>query len=77
LQPSIDELLDREKGYLFASADGNYYPIHVYLIAACCDKPAQALVQCIPEPIAAFGCGYCEVEGEQLCSSMHSSQFIS
>ena len=77
LQPLIDELLDLEKGYLFASADGSYYAIHVYLIAACCDKPAQALVQCIPEPIAAFGCGQCEVEGEQLCLSIHLSAFIS
>ena len=77
LQPLIDELLDLEKGYVFASADGNYYAVHVYLIAACCDKPAQALVQCIPEPIASFGCGQCEVEGEQLCLSMHLSQFIS
>jgi hypothetical protein len=77
LQPLIDELLDLEKGYPFASADGNYYPINVYLIAACCDKPAQALVQCISEPIAAFDCGQCEVEGEQLCSSVHSTQFIS
>ena len=77
LQPLIDELLDLEKGYPFASVDSNYNAINVYLIAACCDKPAQALVQCIPEPIAAFGCGQCEVEGEQLCSFIHLSPLIS
>ena len=76
LQPMIDELIDLEKGYLFASSDNSYYMKYVYLIAACCDKPAQALVQCIPEPIAAFGCGQCEVSGKQLLSSMQSFAFM-
>ena len=65
LKPLIDELLNLEQGHRFALSDGNYHAVHVYLIAACCDKPAQVLVQCIPEPIAAFGCGRCEVEGER------------
>ena len=63
LRPLIDELLELEKGHYFIFSDGYCYPINVYLIAACCDKPAQALIQCIPEPIAAFGCGKCEVQG--------------
>lgn len=40
-----------------------YAQVKVFLIASCCDKPAQALIQNISEPIAAFGCGRCEIEG--------------
>ena len=69
LQPTIDELLDLEQGYPFLTSTGYYQVIRVYLIAACCDKPAQALTQCISEPIAAFGCGRCEVEGRK--ASLH------
>ena len=64
LRPLIDELLELEKGYYFVFSGGIYYLVNVYLIGACCDKPAQALAQCISEPIAAFGCGRCEVEGK-------------
>jgi hypothetical protein len=63
LQPVINELRELEKGYPFMCSDGVYSVVLVHLIAACCDKPAQALIQCIPEPIAAHGCGQCEVEG--------------
>lgn len=64
----VSELQDLEKGNLFEV----YSPEHahhakfikVFLIAACCDKPAQCLVQCLPEPTAFFGCGHCELEGE-------------
>ncbi|CAF3724849.1 unnamed protein product [Rotaria socialis] len=34
-----------------------------FLIGATCDKPAQALVQNTPEPIAKLGCGRCEIPG--------------
>lgn len=65
LQPLINELLNLEQGYHFVLSDGNYHVVHVYLIASCCDKPAQALAQCLPEPIASFGCGRCEVQGKR------------
>ena len=64
LQPLVDELLDLEQGHPFMYSDGIHYVTYVYLISACCAKPAQALAQCIAEPIAAFGCGRCEVEGK-------------
>ena len=64
LRPFIDELLRLERGYRFRLADGNIHTIHVYLIGACCDKPAQAALQCIAEPAGSFGCGRCEVEGD-------------
>ena len=37
--------------------------IKVCLLASCCDKTAQCLIQCLPEPTAFFGCGACELEG--------------
>lgn len=63
LQPMIDELRNLEKGHLFRTSADFHQFIRVYLISACCDKPAQALIQCISEPIAAYGCGRCEVPG--------------
>jgi hypothetical protein len=63
-RPLIDELLRLERGHSFTLSDDRDVVIQVYLIAACCDKPAQAIVQCISEPIAAYGCGRCEIEGE-------------
>lgn len=38
--------------------------IKVFLIAACCDKPAESLLQYLSEPTAFFGCGACELEDE-------------
>ncbi|CAF2124665.1 unnamed protein product [Rotaria magnacalcarata] len=68
LKPVVAELSHLEDGVAFylqsdvPSSNRQIVRIRVYLIGACCDKPAQALVQNIPEPIGAFGCGRCEVE---------------
>ncbi len=43
--------------------DNNPNLTRVFFIGSCCYKPAQALVQVLPEPIAAYGCGRCEVNG--------------
>ncbi|CAF1341599.1 unnamed protein product [Rotaria sp. Silwood1] len=75
-RPAIDELIHLENGHPFHLSDGNIHILHVYLIGACCDKPAQALSQCISEPTAAFGCGRCEVEGNFI-SVMHIEVKIS
>jgi len=68
LSPVMEELSQLEQEYTFVdySKPSNKQDtiINVFLIAACCDKPAQALIQNIPEPIAAFGCGRCEIEGK-------------
>ena len=67
LSPIVEELCQLEQKYQFT--DYRNFPNHqnvntkVFLIGACCDKPAQSLIQNIPEPIAAFGCGRCEYEG--------------
>ncbi|CAF5185818.1 unnamed protein product, partial [Rotaria magnacalcarata] len=65
LRPLIDELLNLERGehFDFHDQDNNAITARVFLIGACCDKPAQALLQFLPEPTAAFGCGRCEVKG--------------
>lgn len=69
LKPLTTELLYLESGEGFfipsvsSNASNQLTIIRAYLIGACCDKPAQALVQNIPEPTAAFGCGRCELEG--------------
>ncbi len=62
-RPLINELLVLERGHIFHFLNRNIQIVHVYLIAGCFDKPAQAIVQCISEPHAAFGCGRCEIEG--------------
>ncbi|CAF1497861.1 unnamed protein product [Adineta ricciae] len=72
LKPLIGELIRLEKGDDFflpsdsLSLSNQLVHIRIYLIAACCDKPAQALIQNIPEPIAAFGCGRCEIPGRMI-----------
>jgi hypothetical protein len=70
LSPVVEELSLLEQGVFFVdyqkpSSQQNFI-IKVFLVGACCDKPAQALVQNIPEPIAAFGCGRCETKGDVL-----------
>ena len=68
LLPIVEELSQLEQGCVFDDyrklSNEQNTVVKVFLIGACCDKPAQALVQNIPEPIAAFGCGRCEIEGE-------------
>ncbi|CAF1661149.1 unnamed protein product [Rotaria magnacalcarata] len=64
--PIIQELLILERGETFEVKSLNENPficLKTYLIACCADKPAQSLVQSISEPIGAYGCGRCEIEG--------------
>ncbi|CAF2107921.1 unnamed protein product [Rotaria magnacalcarata] len=73
----VSDLQDLEKGHVFQL----YCPEHdyrcellkVFLISACCDKPAQCLIQCLPEPTAFFGCGNCEIEGISVPTNNHGS----
>lgn len=67
MQPSVDELIKLEKGtFVELNIEGEQVTknIKVFLIGACCDKPAQCLLQGVSEPIGAFGCGRCEIEGD-------------
>ena len=45
--------------------------VRMFLIASCCDKPAQCLIQCLPEPTAYFGCGFCEIQGQLFNNPIH------
>ena len=70
LEPVVTELMRLERGEDFCllshstSSSNVMTRIRVFLIGACCDQPAQALIQNVSEPIAAFGCGRYEIEGE-------------
>ena len=73
LKHLVNELVRLEKGDMFfipshsSTTPGHMVWLRVFLIGACCDKPAQALIQNIPDPIAAFSCGRCELEGTTIC----------
>jgi hypothetical protein len=71
--PIVDELIVLERGEAFnvkGLNDNSYRYLKCFLIASCCDKPAQSLVQGISEPTGAYGCGRCELQGE-ICFNGH------
>ncbi|CAM4767431.1 unnamed protein product [Rotaria magnacalcarata] len=79
LETIIVQLKELEKGYHFKcrlSAEYVTRFFEVFLICACMDKPAQALVQNLPEPTAKFGCGRCEIHGYTVRSSVGSDHCI-
>jgi hypothetical protein len=64
----VDELKSLEAGRMFQlrsmdNGDLKETFIKVFLLSSCCDKPAQCIVQCLPEPIGHYGCGRCEIRG--------------
>ena len=66
LTPIVQELQQLEYGRYFDLSRSNQslQPLRIFLIGACLDKPAQALVQNVGEPIGSYGCGRCELKGE-------------
>ena len=67
LSPIVQEFLVLEQGDIFEVKDlskKSSMHLKIFLIASCCDKPAQSLVQGISEPTGAFGCGRCELAGK-------------
>lgn len=66
IDPIVKQLVSLEEGELMEiKTDGGLKMkrIKVFLIASCCDKPAQSLTQGISESIGAYGCGRCELKG--------------
>ena len=59
------QLLENENIFTIRALGYQAIKLKVFLIAAACDKPAQAAVQNLPEPIGEFGCGRCEIQGGQ------------
>lgn len=67
LDTIVQQLKPLEEGQYFecrSDSDIERRRLEVFLICACMDKPAQSLVQNIAEPIAKYGCGRCEIRGE-------------
>ena len=63
----IQQLVDLEHGCEFDCRSSSGYArrfLKVFLICTCMDKPAQALVHNLAEPTAKYGCGRCEIRGE-------------
>ncbi|CAF3574267.1 unnamed protein product [Rotaria socialis] len=77
-RPLVEELVTLEQGAKFQYQDDNNSSTsaRIFLIGACCDKPAQALLQFLPEPIATFGCGRCEVEGSNEHDQLSTSSEV-
>lgn len=65
LQTLVHQLKHLENGMIVRLGSQNEEFVRFFLISACCDKPAQALVQNIAEPIGASGCGRCTIKGKQ------------
>ncbi|CAF4129488.1 unnamed protein product [Rotaria socialis] len=79
LSPIVKELVVLEQGETFKVKclnENSNIRLKIFLIASCCDKPAQCLVQGISEPIGAFGCGRCELEGETVAVKPNSKKKI-
>jgi hypothetical protein len=64
LQAFLHHLKRLENGILIKFDPEHEEIVRIYLISSCCDKPAQALVQNLVEPIGAFGCGRCTIKGK-------------
>lgn len=61
-----NELTELEQGFYYECRLNSTWTLQflkVFVICACLDKPAQALVQNLAEPIAKYGCGRCEIRG--------------
>ncbi|CAF1363761.1 unnamed protein product [Rotaria sordida] len=79
LSPIVKELLVLEQGEIFTVRglnESSKLHLKTFLIASCCDKPAQSLVQGISEPTGAFGCGRCELQGETVAIKKNSRKKI-
>lgn len=51
--------------------------LRIYLIGICNDKPANSLVQNLPEPNALYGCSKCEIAGNFFSGSrLRRSAFL-
>ena len=62
----VDELktLETNHPYVIKAQGDKVINLKTFLIGATCDKPAQAIVQNVSEPIGEFGCGRCEIRGK-------------
>ncbi|CAF1558350.1 unnamed protein product, partial [Didymodactylos carnosus] len=69
-RPLVNELLALEQGMAFSlhNDDDDDIPVTAGVFFTFHhDKPAQNLLQCLPEPTAEHGCNRCEVSGIPFC----------
>ena len=59
------QLLENENIFKIRALEYQAIKLKVFLIAAAYDKPAQAFVKNLPEPISEFCCGRCKIQGGQ------------
>ncbi|CAF4552977.1 unnamed protein product [Rotaria sp. Silwood2] len=62
MKPIVQQLQLLEQGGV-CEIQGEMHIYKVFLIGSINDKPANSLVQNIPEPNAEFGCSKCEIQG--------------
>lgn len=63
LQSIVNELLILQNEHCFKDCNEHIEFHKIFLLGACMDKPAQAVVQYIGEPNGGYGCGKCLLKG--------------
>ncbi|CAF4053365.1 unnamed protein product [Rotaria sp. Silwood2] len=78
LTPIVQELqqLEYRRYFNLKALNNKLELLRIFLLAACLDKPAQAIVQNLGEPIGAYGCGRCELAGETVYTDVESNHKI-
>lgn len=71
----IHELRQLELGFYisFPDSDGDFVKVHAYLIAAGLDKPAQALLLNINDPVGFYSCVRCTIQGKLIYIRSHTN----
>lgn len=80
MRATIDEFIELERAHSFTVREDDAIKnisLKVFIIGACCDKPAESLLQGKSEATGAFGCSRCEIEGELLSFVCKGSAFYS
>ncbi|CAF3899698.1 unnamed protein product [Adineta steineri] len=73
LVPIVFSLKQLQKSSLYQISDCSHQMLRTYLIAVSNDKPANSLVQNLPEPNALFGCSKCEIAGETTPAKVYAT----
>jgi hypothetical protein len=62
IEPIVQQLQILEHGAI-CGIDDETFVYKAFLLGSINDKPANSLLQNIPEPNSAFGCSKCEIQG--------------
>ena len=64
LKPIVESLKELQTPSLYSISSNDIQFLRVYLLGISNDKPANSLVQNLPEPNAEYGCSKCEIAGK-------------